>query len=179
MAVPRGAGQPQREGVKSFDFASLWTPELSPWEVVLRATVIYVFIQVLFRVVGRKELARWGASDIVLLFLIATAARKSIVADDPSLTTAMIALGTIIGLDWALSALSARSSRVADFIAGPVRQLVRDGELQREVMRKTRVSEDELLSHVREEGKESLADVKHAFLERSGKITVIPRERRP
>jgi uncharacterized membrane protein YcaP (DUF421 family) len=164
--------------VKSFDLASLWTPELAPLEVIFRAVTIYVFIQVLFRVVGRKELGRWGPSDVVLLFLITTAARKSLVANDASLTTAMIALATIVLLDLALSAISARSTRAANLLQGPVRQLVRDGALQHEVMRKTRISEDELLAHVREKGKESLADVKDAFLERSGKITVVLRERR-
>jgi uncharacterized membrane protein YcaP (DUF421 family) len=163
--------------VKPFDFAALWKPELSPLEVMFRAAAVYVFIQVLFRVVGRKELARWGASDIVLLFLVATAARKSIVADDASLTTAMIGLATIVALDRLLSLLSARSRRAADLLEGPVRQLVRDGELQRDVMRKTRISEDELLAHVREKGKESLDAVKDAFLERSGKVTLVLRER--
>jgi uncharacterized membrane protein YcaP (DUF421 family) len=163
--------------VKSFDFAALWSPELPPQEVIFRAAFVYLFIQVLFRLAGRKELARWGASDIVLLFLIATAARKSIVADDASLTTAAIALATIVGLDTLLSAVTARSPRIADLVEGPVRQLVRDGALQRDVMRKTRISEDELLARAREKGKESLAEVKDAFLERSGKITIVPRER--
>jgi uncharacterized membrane protein YcaP (DUF421 family) len=79
--------------VKSFDFISLWSPELSPLEVFFRATAVYVFIQLLFRLVGRKE-------------------------------------------------------------------------------------PDVLLAHVREKGKESLADVKDAFLERSGKVTVVLREQR-
>jgi uncharacterized membrane protein YcaP (DUF421 family) len=162
--------------VQAFDLASLWRPELPPHEVIFRAAVIYLFIQILFRVVGRKELARWGASDIVLLFLVTTASRMSIVGDDKSLTSAMIGLATIVGLDGILSKLTAVSRRAADFVEGPVRQLVRGGELQREVMRKTRISEDELLAHVREKGKERLEDVKDAFLERSGKVTIIFRE---
>jgi uncharacterized membrane protein YcaP (DUF421 family) len=161
----------------SLDLHAMWTPELAPLEVVIRATIIYAFVQVLFRLVGRKELGRWGPSDVVLLFLITTAARTSIVADDSSLTTAMIGLATIIGLDWAMSFLTSRSRRAADVLEGPVRRLVRDGELQHDVLRKTRITEDELLAHVREKGRESLADVKDAFLERSGKVTVVLRER--
>ena len=73
------------------DVAGLWKPELNPLEVVLRATIIYAFLLVAFRVVGRKELGRWGASDVVLIFLISVAARQSIVGNDGSLTTAMLA----------------------------------------------------------------------------------------
>lgn len=163
----------------AIDLDTLWKPELSPLEVVLRAAIIYAFLLVAFRVVGRKELGRWGASDVVLIFLISVAARQSIVADDRSVTTAMLALGTLLGLDWAVSALTARSPRLADFIEGKVRQLVRDGELQRDVMRRTRISEDELLEQVRRAGKEKLSDLKDAFLERSGKITVVLREQEP
>lgn len=162
--------------MKPFDFVGLWVPELAPWEVMFRAAFVYVLVQVLFRAVGRKELGRWGTSDVALLFLVATAARKSIVADDASLTTAAIGLGTIVGLDWLLSLLTSRSARAADLLEGPIRQLVRDGELVRAELRRTRVSEDELLARVRERGRESLADVKDAFLERSGKITVVLRE---
>jgi uncharacterized membrane protein YcaP (DUF421 family) len=162
--------------MRAFDFASLWIPELSPWEVIVRATIVYALVQVLFRVAGRKELGRWSISDVALLFLVATAVRKSIVADDASLTTAAIGLGTIVLLDWLLSLVTSRSDRAADLLEGPVRQLVRDGELLRRTMRRTRVSEGELLACVREHGRESLADLRDAFLERSGRITVILRD---
>jgi uncharacterized membrane protein YcaP (DUF421 family) len=154
----------------------MWSPELPPHEVALRAAVIYVFVQLLFRLAGRKELGRWGPSDVALLFLITTAARQSIVGDDPSLTSAMVGLATLVGLDWLLSFLASRSRRAADLLEGPVRQLVRDGELQRDVMRRTRITEDQLLAHVRDKGKESLRDVKDAFLERSGKVTIVLRD---
>ncbi|ACL66716.1 conserved hypothetical protein [Anaeromyxobacter dehalogenans 2CP-1] len=155
--------------------SALWRPELPPWEVVFRAAFVYLFVQVLFRVVGRKEFARWGVSDIVLLFLVTTAVRKTLVADDASLTTAVVALTTLVALDWLFSLVTSRSRRAADLLEGRIRQLVRDGVLQRDVMRATRVSEDELLAHVRRLGKGSLADVKDAYLERSGSITVVLR----
>jgi uncharacterized membrane protein YcaP (DUF421 family) len=162
--------------VKPFDFASLWRPELSPWEVSLRAAIIYLFIQLLFRVAGRKELGRWGLPEVALLFLVTTASRMSVVADDPSLTSAMVALVTIVALDRLLSYLSFRSARLADLLEGPVRQLVRDGELQRDALRRTQISEDELLAKLREKGKTRLDQVKDAFFERSGTVTFVFRE---
>jgi uncharacterized membrane protein YcaP (DUF421 family) len=163
--------------VKPFDLASMWTPELTPWEVAFRAAVMYGFIQVLFRLAGRKELGRWGIPEVALLFLVTTASRMSIVADDQSLTSAMVALGTIVALDRLVSVLAYRSEKAADAFEGPVRQLVRGGELQRDELRATRISEAELLSRVREKGRESLADVEHAYFERSGNVSIIFRER--
>ncbi len=103
--------------------------------------------------------------------------RQSIVDHDISLTSAMVALATIAVLDWFLSLLTSRSERAADVIEGRVRQLVRDGELQHHVLRRVRLSRSELLATVRERGGESLDDVKHAFLTRTGKVTVVLRRR--
>src|SRR5512142_3167749 len=100
--------------MRSFTFTGLFAPELPPWEVALRAAFVYVFIQLIFRAVGRKELGRWGLPDVVLLFLLGTSVRTSIVGKDASLTSAMIGLSTIALLDWLLSTATARSDRLAD-----------------------------------------------------------------
>jgi uncharacterized membrane protein YcaP (DUF421 family) len=159
--------------MRPFDLARMWKPDIPPWEVALRAAIIYGFVQLVFRIAGRKELGRWGTPEVALLFLVTVATRKSIVADDESLTTAMVALATIVVLDRILSALTSRSRRTADLVEGPVRQLVRAGKIDREEMSRARLSEDELLARVRERGKERLEDVKDAFLERSGNVTII------
>ena len=162
--------------MKPFEWGRLFTPDLMPWEVAFRAAVMFVFIQVLFRIAGRKAVGRWGVPEVALLFLVTTSSRMSIVADDPSLTSAMVALVTIVALDRLLSTFVFRSEGAADVIEGPVRQLVKDGELQRDVLAKTKVSESELLARVREKGKEGLAEGKDAFFERSGTITIVFRE---
>jgi uncharacterized membrane protein YcaP (DUF421 family) len=162
--------------LKPFDPARLWIPELTPWEVTFRAAVMYLFIQALFRVAGRKAIGRWGVPEIALLFLVTTSARMSVVGDDPSLTSAMIALVTIVALDRLLSGIVARSPRAADLIEGPVRRLVKDGELQRATLARIHLSEEELLAKVREQGRERLDEVKDAFFERSGTITIVFRD---
>jgi uncharacterized membrane protein YcaP (DUF421 family) len=162
--------------MKPFDFARMWIPEWSPLEVAVRAAIIYLFVQILFRLAGRKELARYSTSDVALLFLVSTAARKSIVGEDSSLTAAMVALATIVGLDVLFSWLSFRSRRVADVVEGPPRKLVHGGRVDEEELRRTRISRDELVAHLRGHGRTRLEDVEEAYLERSGKITFVFRE---
>ncbi len=79
-----------------FDWHRLWVPHLTPWEVALRATFVYFLAQLLFRVVGRKELSRYGTHDIILLLIVSTSVRQSIVGSDSSLTSAAVALRTIV-----------------------------------------------------------------------------------
>jgi uncharacterized membrane protein YcaP (DUF421 family) len=158
--------------VRTFDLARLWTPELNPLEVVLRATLAYLSVHVVFRVAGRKAFQRWGAPEIVLLFLVSTAMRKSIVVDDESVTTAVIALVTLAALDRLVTTITARWRKAADVVEGPVLQLVRDGAIDRAAMRRARLGEHELLSRVRAKGHTRLDEIRDAFFERSGEVTM-------
>lgn len=156
----------------------MWSPQISPLEVVLRATIIYLLIQALLRVMGRKELGRYSTFDATLLFLITTAARTSIVADDVSVTSAIVGLSTIVAWNWLFSYLAFRSDRFADFVEGPVRKLISDGEFQEKELRRARISKSELTAHLRKHGTDSFAKVKDAYLERSGTVTFVMREQK-
>jgi uncharacterized membrane protein YcaP (DUF421 family) len=159
--------------VRDFDWHGMWWPQAPPWEVALRATVIYFFIIALFRAAGRKELSRYATHDIILLFLITTAARQSIVGTDTSLTTAFVGLATIIGWNWLASYAAARSSRAATVIDGPVRRLIANGRVDDAELGQARLSREELTALLRRQGRDDLSDVKDAYLERSGRVTFI------
>lgn len=159
--------------VKDFDFGRLWTPTVHPAEVVLRAALVYLLTHLVFRVAGRKSIQRWGMPEVVLLFLVTIALRKSIVVDDESVTTAMIALVTIAALDRILTTVTYRWRKAADVIEGPVRRLVRDGVIDRAAMARARIAEHELLSRVRAHGRERLDEIKDAWFERSGDVTIV------
>ncbi len=163
--------------MRSFDWVSLWTPKLPPWEVGLRAAIIYGFIQLLLRLAGRKGLGRYSTQDIVMLFLIGTAARMSIVADDESLTSAFVGLATLFGMDRLLDFLVFRYRWVRQLIEGPPRLLVEDGQVVERELRRTRITRDELLTNLRGKGKEDLAEVERAYMEPDGNITFLFREK--
>jgi uncharacterized membrane protein YcaP (DUF421 family) len=151
----------------------MWAPVWSPWEVILRTTVVYVVVQVLFRNIGSKELGRYATHQLAMVVLITVAARQAIVGPDASLTSAIIGLTTLAVLEWLLSYLSFRNQRFAKWVEGPVYQLIRDGRLQDLILRRTRISREDIFAQLRERGLDTLDEVKDAFLERSGKITFV------
>jgi uncharacterized membrane protein YcaP (DUF421 family) len=133
-----------------------------------------VFVTVVFRVVGgRKAMQRWGLSEVALLFLVTIALRQTIVADAESLTSGMIALFTVVGLDRLASELIFRRKRAADVIEGRIVRLVRGGALDRDALASVRISEEELLARVRARGHARLDDVQDAWFERSGDVTIV------
>lgn len=159
--------------MRDFDWHAMWFPKWPPWEVALRAAITYVVLQLLVRLAGSKAVSRYSTADIVLVFLIAQAARQTIVGTDISITNAAVGLATLFLLDWLVTSLSARSSKIADIAQGRVHQLVRNGEVVEAALRRTHVSKDELLAQVRRHHRTSLDDVRDAYLERSGHISLI------
>jgi uncharacterized membrane protein YcaP (DUF421 family) len=159
--------------MRPIDWQSLWSPEVHPVEVVLRATLIYLFAQVVMRLIGRKELGRYSNFDVVLLFLVSVAVRKSLVKDDESLTTAFLALATLGAWDRFFSWLSSRSRKAARVLEGTPVELVRDGRLLEDNMRRSLISKEELLSRLRANGTESLRRVRAAYMEPDGKVTFL------
>jgi uncharacterized membrane protein YcaP (DUF421 family) len=159
--------------MQPIDWQSMWSPEINPLEVVLRATLIYFFAQVVMRLIGRKELGRYSNFDVVLLFLVTVALRRSLVKDDDSLTTAFIALATLGAWDRCCSWLASRSRKAAKVLEGTPVELVRDGKLLERNMRKSLMSKEELLSRLRSEGTESLRKVRVAYMEPDGKVTFL------
>jgi uncharacterized membrane protein YcaP (DUF421 family) len=144
------------------------------------AAAICVSVQVLFRLVGRKERGRNAASDGANLPLVAVGAPDSIVGTDASLTSALVGRATVSRLDGLLSYFTFRARRLADVIEGPPRQLVREGTLLERGLRRSRISRDQLLACSREKGRGSLAEVvRGAYLERSGRVSFILFDRPP
>lgn len=159
--------------MRNIDWRGMWAPELAPWEVALRAAIVYLVLQLLVRLTGPKAVSRYSTADIVLIFLISQAIRQTIVGNDTSLTNGLVALATLFLLDWLLTLLTSRCPKAAHFAQGEVRQLVREGHIVEDVLHRYHISEGELLAQVRQHHRSSLAEVQDAYLERSGQISIV------
>jgi uncharacterized membrane protein YcaP (DUF421 family) len=153
----------------------MFVPEVSPAEVVVRATLVYLLVLVLFRLFGRGQQARHAAFDLAVMFLLGTALRKTIVGDDPSLTSGAIGVTTLFALDWVMSFFTWKSERLSLVVEGRARQIVSDGRPIEDALARSRLNVHELRERLREQGTEDLARVRAAFVERDGKITFLLR----
>ncbi len=157
-------------------FADLFVPTLSPGEVIFRAAFTYLALLVLFRVFARTQMSRHAGFDVAVMFLVGTALRKTLVAEDGSLTTGVLSLATLFALDFVVSFFTWRGSSIALLVEGRPIQIVKDGEPVRRALRRTRIGVHELREHLRSKGTEDLSRVRAAFVERDGKVTFVMRE---
>lgn len=147
-------------------------------DAVLRATIVYVFLLLLMRLSGKRTLAQVTTFDFVLLLIISEASQQALIDDDNSMINAAIIITTLVGLNILMSVLKQRSPFIERLLEDLPLVIVADGKPMKELMDKARVDMEDVLDAAREtHGLESLDQIKHAVLERSGKISIIPRSR--
>ena len=146
---------------------------VSPFELVARGTLVYWFLFVIFRFVLRRDVGAVGIADILLLVIVADAAQNAMAGGYDTVSEGAILIGTIVAWNWLLDVLSYRFSWARRFAQPSRLQLVRRGKPQLRNMRREYVTMDELREKLREQGLEDLEQVKAAYLEGDGQISVI------
>lgn len=144
-------------------------------EIILRATVVYFFVYLLLRAMGKRELGEMSAFELVLLVMIGDLVQQAVTQEDMSVTGAVLAVGTIAFWVVLSSFLAFRSSRAEEVLESPPVVVVRDGAVQREALRTERVSEADLLESARKHGIRDLRLVELAVLESDGKFSFLQR----
>lgn len=144
---------------------------------VLRASVVYAVLLVLFRLAGKRTLAEVTTFDFVLLLIISEATQQAMVGSDNSMTNSLLLVGTLVGLNILLSELKQRFAVVERVLDGMPLLIVEHGRPLKDRMNKERVDVDDVLDAAREShGLERMDQIKYAVLERNGKISIIPSE---
>ncbi len=151
----------------------LFVFHLSPWELVIRGTCVYWFLFLLFRFVLRRDAGSLGLADILMIVLIADAAQNGMSGEYKSVSEGLVLVGTLACWNYLIDWLSFRYPRFARFAEPRVLQLVRHGRLLEANLRREMLTIDDLKSQLRQNGIERLADVRHAFLEADGHISII------
>lgn len=152
----------------SFVFG-LETPIL---ELIGRGSALY-FITIFFmRILPRRTGGELAMMDLVFVLLVANAAANAF-GDFTSISDSVLTIATLVFWDFALNYLSYRYKCVERFVSAPPLQVVRNGKLLIRNMRREFLTKEELMAHLRENGVESLENVKSAYVESEGHVTVI------
>lgn len=148
---------------------------MNPIPPVLRIALVYFFLMALFRLAGRRTLADISPFDFVLLLIISELVQQAVVANDPSLTNALLLCSTLVALDIGLSLLKQRSSRFERMLEGVPVLLVEHGRPLDEAMRAMRIDTSDILAAARvTQGLERIDQIRFAVLEKNGGISIIP-----
>lgn len=144
-------------------------------DIVLRAFFAFLFVFLITRLIGRRELRSLEPFDLILLVVVGDLMQQGITQSDMSFTGAVLATGTFAVLVLAVSYAGFRFRRVQPLLEPQPMIVVQDGEVIEANLRKERMTVDELLAEARQQQIGSLDDVRWAVLESSGKVSFIPK----
>jgi uncharacterized membrane protein YcaP (DUF421 family) len=157
------------------DWGGIFGLTVSPWELVIRGSAMYLFLFVIFRVIVRRRVGAVGMADILVLVIVADAAQNAMSGEYKSVTDGAILVGTIIGWDMFIDWLNFRFPALRGWLEPPPLLLVRDGRILHRNLRHEFVTEDELKSKLREHGIEDVRQVAKAYMESDGEVSVVKR----
>jgi len=161
------------------DWKQILVPSGSLLELVVRGTLIYLSLFVILRVMLNRQSGGIGISDLLLVMLIANAAQNAISADYHSVTEGVVLVITIVFWSYALDWLGYRFPRFQRFLRPPPLLLVKDGQVLPRNLRRELITEDELMSQLRQQGIDDVARIKEAFMESDGRISAVTQEPEP
>ena len=146
-------------------------------ESVIRAAAVYLMLLMVFRVSGNRSIGQITAFDFILLLIISEAIQQAMITNDYSLMNAFLLVITLVGLDIMMSLWKQKSDRVARILDGVPIMVVENGKLYHDRMQKERVNESDILAAARgKHGLERMDQIKHAIVEASGGIAIVPKQ---
>ena len=141
----------------------------------LRASFVYVFLLIVVRLLGKREIGNTSAFDLIVALILGEVVDEIIYGDVTILQGVIAIMVTAL---WHLvnSWASFRSKVIDRLTSAPPTVMVKNGEIQRKNLARERLNEDELFSELRMMGVEDVKEVKQATLEPNGKLSVIQEE---
>ncbi len=146
-------------------------------DIVIRAAVVFVFIWVLMRVIGRRSLSSMEPFDLIMLVVIGDLVQQGVTQQDLSVTGALLAAATIGLLTVLLAWFNYRFPRLRPALEGRPVVLVEDGKAIEPNLKRERITLEELAAQARLKEIDSISDVRWAVLETSGAVSFIPRSK--
>lgn len=157
------------------DWGPIFEPAAPLLESFVRGTIIYLGLVALMRVIGQREAGGISITDILLVVLIAQATAVGLYGEAASVTEGLVLVMTFLFWSVVIDALAYRWPRLARFLKTRPRLLIEDGRVNRDVMRRELMTNDELLSQLRLHGVEDVSQVERAYIEPNGLVSLVRR----
>lgn len=157
------------------DWGAVLAPQASLAELLVRGTLIYAFLFAAMRIAGRRLMGRFAMSDALVMLLLAVAVREGLTGNHFGVADAVISGATVLGWD----VLIDRAVFLFPTLRRPLRPdpvpIVEHGRLLVENAREQLLTRTEIMAELRRHGLDSLDQVKRAYMERDGSLSIVPR----
>lgn len=141
-------------------------------ELMIRGVVVYVFVLLLLRVTGKRQMGQMGATEFVAILLISNAVQNAMNGGDNSLSGGLILAATLIAVSTLITYLTFRSRTCGAIFEGTPTLLVHNQKVLKKNLDHERLNETDLRILLRKQGVHSFTEIKTAILEADGSLSV-------
>jgi uncharacterized membrane protein YcaP (DUF421 family) len=160
----------------NLDWQGLFVPSQPVLETIVRGTATYLALFLLLRLF-RRQTSSLGPADLLVLLLIADASQNAMAGEYHAITDGLILVATIMFWEYVIDFLSFYIPAFGHLVNRQPLPVVEQGKVNHENLRKELLSEDELMSQIRQKGVDELSHVKQSLIEGDGHISVITDQR--
>lgn len=155
------------------DWSDIVALHVSPLELVVRGTVMYWFLLLVFRFVLRRDAGSLGVADILLVVVIADASQNAMAGSYSTVAEGLVLVGTLVFWNYALDWAAYRWDVARRLTEPPPILMIRNGRPLLRNMRKEFVTREDLQAQLRQAGIDDIAQVRVAYLEGDGKFSIL------
>ena len=141
------------------------------WEFVVRGTIVYLVLLVMVRVSGRRTVGQFTPFDLLVVMLLSESVSNALNGGDQSIGGGLIVAAVLVALNMLMAFLSSHNKKMAEVLDGSAVLLGRNGTLFEDVIKKCRLSDEEIQESMRESDCK-LHEMEYMFLEADGRITL-------
>jgi len=163
-------------GFFEIDWREIFVPQASLAGVIVRGTLTYLLLFLILRFFLKRQTGVIGIADLLVVVLVADAAQNAMAAEYKSITEGALLVFTIVFWNYAVDWLGYRFPALQRFVRPPPLQLIKDGRMLVRNMRQEMITAEELNSQLRQQGIESCDEVKEAYIEGDGRISIIKKQ---
>lgn len=150
----------------------MWHMTLQWWELVARGAIIYVFLMLILRLSGQRQMGHLAPFDLILLLVLSNTVQNAMNGGDNSVPAGILLACTVVALNYIVSLLTFYSPTLAAWVEGRGIVLIRHGKVDERARRRAMLTREELMAALRNSDCAAVEDVHYAILENTGEITV-------
>jgi uncharacterized membrane protein YcaP (DUF421 family) len=154
--------------------ASMFFPDISVFEKVVRTVAVYAFLLIGLRLAGKREMSQLNSFDLVVLLLLSNTVQNAVIGPDDSLTGGLVGGAVLLAVNALVVRTLFRAGKL-DALEGSPESLIHQGRLVRRNLEKEFITVAELASAARRQGIDSLAAVQECRIETGGALSFVQR----
>ncbi len=148
-------------------------------EKILRALVVYIFLVVLLRIFGKREMAQVNPLDFIVLLTLSNTVQNAIIGSDNSVTGGLVGAFALVGFNYLLVRFLYSHQKIEAVVEGTATVIIDGGKLNHKAIESELLTKEEVEVAARRQGFADLSEIDRCVLETSGTLSFVARQPKP